>query len=284
MGRYQERDRVRRENREVRSERENREIESERENREIRGERGNQRKRQKKRSHKIYAFFVLLLGCIIIGVTVFLLFYVQRITVSGNEYTTEEEIIEAVRNDRFSVNTLYILGKYALGKGEILPCMDQMKVRMETPWSLRIIVKEKPIIGYIQNGENYDYFDKEGLIVFESSTLMEGIPCVEGINVGEVKLYQYLKSDDTRIFEQILETSREAAKYELISAKIICEGDEVCLDIGNIRVCLGKSVSAEQIAQIPPILNKLGDRAGILHLENYSESTGTITFEDNQEK
>lgn len=282
MGRYQERDRVRRENREVKSERENREVR--RENREVRGERGNQRKRQKKKSHKVYAFFVLLLGCIIIGVTIFLLFYVQRITVSGNEYTTEKEIIETIRSDRFSVNTLYILGKYALGKGEMLPCMDQMKIRMETPWSLRVIVKEKPIVGYIQNGENYYYFDKEGMVVFESSALTEGIPNVEGINVGKVKLYQYLKSDDTRIFEQILETSKEVAKYGLASAKIICEGDEVCLDIGSIRVCLGKSVSAEQIAQIPPILNKLGDRAGILHLENYSETAGTITFEDNQEK
>lgn len=227
----------------------------------------------------MYAFFVLLLGCVIIGVTFFLLFYVQKITVSGNEYTTDQEIIESVRSDRYSVNSLYILGKYALEKGEVLPCLEQMKIRMKAPWSLKVTVKEKPIVGYIRNGENYDYFDKEGMIVFESLTLLEGIPYVEGIDVGEIKLYQYLKSDDTRIFEQILETSKEVAKYGLTSAKIICEGDEICLDIGSIRVCLGKNVSAEQIAQIPPILEKLGDRAGNLHLENYSETAGTITFE-----
>ena len=63
------------------------------------------------------------------------------------------------------------------------------------------------------------------------------------------------------------------------SAKIVCEGDEICLDIGKIRVCLGKNVSAEQMAQVPPILEKLGGREGILHLENYSEMRGTITFE-----
>ena len=261
MERYQEREKVRREKREGRSDREN------------------HRKRPKKKSHKVYAFFVLLLGCVIIGVTFFLLFYVQKITVSGNEYTTDQEIIESVRSDRYSVNSLYILGKYALEKGEVLPCLEQMKIRMKAPWSLKVTVKEKPIVRYIRNGENYDYFDKEGMIVFESLTLLEGIPYVEGIDVGEIKLYQYLKSDDTRIFEQILETSKEVAKYGLTSAKIICEGDEICLDIGSIRVCLGKNVSAEQIAQIPPILEKLGDRAGNLHLENYSETAGTITFE-----
>ena len=237
------------------------------------------RPRRKKKSHKIYAFFVLFLGCVIMIVAVFLLFYVQKITVKGNEYTTEQEIIEAVRNDRYSVNTLYILGKYALGKGEVPPCLQRMKVRMEAPWRLRVTVEEKRIAGYIQNGDKYAYFDKEGLIVFESAALIEGLPYIEGIDVGEIKLYQRLKSDDTRIFEQILEASKEAAKYELSSAKIVCEGDEICLDIGKIRVCLGKNVSAEQMAQVPPILEKLGEREGILHLENYSEMKGTITFE-----
>lgn len=237
------------------------------------------KRRRKKKTHKIYAFFVLLLGCIIIAVAIFLLFYVQKITVKGNEYTTEQEIIEAVQSDRFSVNTLYILAKYALGKGEVLPCFERMSVCMEAPWSLKVIVEEKPIAGYIQDGEKYAYFDKEGLVVFESSALIEGVPYIEGMDVGEIKLYRHLKSDDTGIFEQILETSREVAKYGLPSARVVCEGDEICLDIDGIRICLGKSVSAEQIAQIPPILEKLGGREGTLHLENYSEMGGMITFE-----
>lgn len=125
MERYQEREKVRREKRKGRSDREN------------------HRKRPKKKSHKVYAFFVLLLGCVIIGVTFFLLFYVQKITVSGNEYTTDQEIIESVRSDRYSVNSLYILGKYALEKGEVLPCLEQMKIRMKAPWSLKVTVKRE---------------------------------------------------------------------------------------------------------------------------------------------
>lgn len=227
----------------------------------------------------MYAFFVLLLGFLIIVMTLLLLFYVQKIEVSGNGYMSEQEIVEAVQNDKLSINSLYILGKYALNKGEIPPCLERMKIRMKSPWSLKVIVEEKPIVGYIQNGDKYCYFDKEGLVVHESVSLLEGFPYIEGIDVGDVKLYQQLKSDDTRIFEQILETSREVVKYELDTAKIVCEGNEICLDIGKVRVRLGKEVSAEQIAQISPVLEKLGDQEGVLHLENYSGMNGTITFE-----
>ena len=238
------------------------------------------RRRRKKKSHRIYAFIVLFLGLAIIAAIIFLLFYVQKIEVKGNDYVTEKEIIETVQSDDFSVNALYIWGKYALGKGKTLPCLEQMKVRLKAPWSVKIEVKEKPIVGYIQNGELYDYFDKEGLVVLESSALIEGVPYIEGIGLGEVKLYEHLRSKNTKIFEQILETSREITKHDLKPDRIVCEEDVICLYVGRIRIRLGKNVSAVQIAQIAPILEKIGDKEGTLHLENYSEVQGTITFEE----
>ena len=240
---------------------------------------GPRKKRRKKRSHRLYAFAVLLFGFAIIVLAFLLLFHVQKIEVSGNDYLTEGEIIDAVQDDRLSKNSLYILGKYAVGRGTVLPCLDQMKVRMKSPWVLKVEVREKPIVGYIQNGEKYEYFDKEGLVVFESSALKEGLPYIEGIEVGEIRLYHRLKSGDTRIFEQILETSREVTKYELVTDRIVCEEDNICLYVGNVRICLGESVSSAQIAQIEPILEKLGNQEGTLHLEHYSEMNQTITFE-----
>ena len=237
-------------------------------------------RRKKKKPHRIYAMIVLVLGAAIIAAVIFLLFYVQKIEVKGNDYVTDQQIIDAVQNDDFSINALYILGKYTLGKGKVLPCLDQMKVGLKAPWIVKVEVKEKPIVGYIRNGEVYDYFDKEGLVVMESSALVEGIPHIEGIGMGEVRLYQHLKSKNTRIFEQILETSREITKYDLEPDRIVCEQDAICLYIGRIRICLGKNVSAVQIAQIPPILEKIGDKEGTLHLENYSEVKGTITFQE----
>lgn len=241
---------------------------------------GPKRKRKKKKkSHRLYAFVVLLFGFAIIVITFLLLFYIQKIEVEGNGYLSEEEIVEAVKDDKLSVNSLYVLGKYALGKGTVIPCLDQIKIRMKSPWVLKVEVKEKPIVGYIQNGEMYEYFDREGMVVFESSELMEGLPYIEGIEVADIKLYHQLKSGDTRIFEQILETSKEVTKYELVTDRIVCEEDNICLYVGNVRICLGKSVSSAQIAQIKPILEKLGNQEGTLHLEHYSEMNQTVTFE-----
>ena len=94
-----------------------------------------------------------------------------------------------------------------------------------------------------------------------------------------VKLYQTLECENAGIFEEILKTSKEIKKYELGQVKIVCEGNQIFLEIGKVRVNLGSSVSSEQVAQIKPILEKLGDRAGTLHLEDYSESGSTITFD-----
>lgn len=235
--------------------------------------------KRKKKSHRLYALVVLLLGIAIIALGVLILFYVQKIEISGNEYCTDQEIVDTVQSDKYSINTLYILGKYALGYGEQLPCLESMEVGLKAPWVLKVTVKEKPIVGYVRNGEDYAYFDKAGLVVSESSSLIEGLPCIEGIEVKDIKLYKQLRSDDTRIFEEILETSKEVVKYQLSTDRIVCKDDKIYLYIGKVCVSLGKNVSSEQIAQIAPIMEKLGDQEGTLHLENYSETTETITFD-----
>ena len=42
--------------------------------------------RKRKKSYKLYALTVIVLGIAIIVMSVFLLFYVQKIEVTGNEY------------------------------------------------------------------------------------------------------------------------------------------------------------------------------------------------------
>lgn len=235
-------------------------------------------KKKKKKSHKVYALMVLVMGIAIIVLAVLILFYVQKIEVEGNEYCKDKEIINTVQNDRFSINTLYILGKYALGRGEQLPCLDDMKVSMKAPWIVKVTVKEKPIVGYIYAGNEYAYFDKEGIIVYKGPDFIEGLPCIEGIDTGDISLYGMIESKDKSIFEEMLVTTQQVKKYKLSLDKIVCQDDKIYLYKGKIRISLGSSVSSEQIAQIPPIMEKLEGKEGTLHLENYSEGNTTITF------
>lgn len=237
------------------------------------------KKKTKRKSHRLYAFVVLLLAAAILVLSVLVLFYVQQIKVEGNEYCTDQQIVDTVRSDKYSINTLYIAGKYAIGKGKSLPCLESIHVSLSAPWTLKVTVREKPIVGYLENKDNYAYFDKEGMVVSMSPTLIEGLPCIEGVSMKDIKLYSRLETDDSKIFEEILETSQEAVKQKISADRIVCRGDEIYLDIGKIYVNLGNQVSSDQIAQIPPILEKLGGQEGTLHLENYSESSDTVTFD-----
>lgn len=233
----------------------------------------------KKKTHRLYALVVIILAVAILAVGILVLFYLQGIKVSGNEYCTDQEIADVIKKDKGSFNTIYVTAKYAFGYGEKLPCLENMKVSMKNPWTLQIKVEEKPIVGYVKDGDRYFYFDKTGLVVDESGSLTEGLPSITGLEMKNVKLYQTLECENAGIFEEILKTSKEIKKYELGQVKIVCEGNQIFLEIGKVRVNLGSSVSSEQVAQIKPILEKLGDRAGTLHLEDYSESGSTITFD-----
>ena len=238
-----------------------------------------ERRPGKKKTHRLYAFVVLLLGAAILALGILILFYVQKIEVSGNEYCSDQQIVDVVKEDKYAVNTLYIAAKYALGKGETLPCLDAISVRLTAPWAIKVTVREKPIVGYVNNGDQYAYFDKEGLVIYESTVMMEGLPCIEGIDLENIELYSQLETDSSKIFEEILETSQEVKKYDLNTDKIVCKGNDIYLYIGTVYVNLGSKVSSEQIAQIKPILEKLEGQEGTLHLENYSDSSGTITFD-----
>lgn len=243
------------------------------------GEEHPRKRRRKKKGHKLYAFTVLLLGIFIIVLSLVVLFYVQRIEIKGNDYCKDREILEAVQNDKYSVNTLYICAKYALGYGKKIPCLDEMKVGMKLPWVLKVEVKEKPIVGYLYSGDNqYAYFDKDGLIVKKDAVYVEGVPCVEGIDVEGIELYKPIKTENKKIFEEILKASQELKKYDMAADKIVCKDNRVYVYVGQICVNLGNSVTSEKISQISPIIEKLGEKEGTLHLENYSEDRGSIAF------
>lgn len=237
------------------------------------------RRRRRKKSHRVYAFFVIVLGIAIIVLALLLLFHVQKIEIEGNEYCGDKEIVEAVQNDRFSTNSLYVAGKYFLGKGEKPACLDSMKVGLKAPWILKVLVKEKPIVGYVYADQDYAYFDRDGMVVKKDPDYIEGVPRVEGIEVKEVALYQQLQSENTQIFEEILEASDELKKNELTMEKIVCQDSRIYLFVGQVCISLGNHVTPEKMAQIPPILGKLEGKEGTLHLESYSGSQETITFD-----
>lgn len=239
---------------------------------------GENRLHKRKKTHRLYATIVLALGIVIICLSFLLLFYVQKIEIKGNQYCSDKTIVSAIQNDRFSINTVYVLAKYSSGKGEIPAGLNSMKVSMKNPWTLSVTVEEKQSIGYFEHKKKKVYFDEDGLVLIHGLAIVQGVPLVEGVNFKNIKQYSYLSCENTNVFEEISTIKQEFEKNELKINRIVYIDDRIYVYIGKKCISFGTEVTAEKVAQISPIMKKLGKKKGTLHLENYSGGNETITF------
>lgn len=238
----------------------------------------NEKKKPKKKSHKLYALLIIILGIAILTLTVLVLFHTQSVKVSGNEYTSDTELVSWVKKDKYAVNTLYLLAKFEWGEVALPPYLEKVEAGLQNPWTFSLQVTEKKIMGGIPRGNDYVYFDKNGFVVMITPDKREGVPHVEGLETGEIKLYQTIEVADEKVFQNILDVSEMIVQCELTPDRIECAGKDINLYFGNIKVLLGSGNMKNKILQIPPILEKLEGQMGTLHLEHYSDSSQSISF------
>lgn len=238
-------------------------------------------KKQKKTSHTLYAFTVLILGILIIVMSVLLLFHVQTIEVTGNKYINSSEIGESIQKSSKTKNSLYLLGKNLMGKIDYPKAVVSAKIRLKTPWSIRVEVKEKEITAYAVIDDEYVYFDEEGTVLSKSVVLMEGIPCIEGISAN-AELYKKLPVKEERLFRNIDTMLKALDEWKIKPDRIVSEGADLTIYIEKVCVTLGSGSMEEKISQLPPILTKLEGKTGTLDLRHYGEATEMITFKEGE--
>ena len=225
-------------------------------------------RRQKKR--KIFLRVFLSLFCLI-GASVLIVwkvFTVQTVVVEGNEYYSDGQIQKMVLSDPNSWNSLYMFLKYRFLEGEEIPFVDSLEVSLDDPHTLRVHVYEKGMIGYLyisainQNA----YFDTDGFVVETSKEIIENVPQVEGLDCDKVVLYEKLPLE----------------KKEVVPDKIQFGGSgEISLNYGDIQVLLGQSDNLTQkILRLSYILPELSGKKGVLHIENWTENTTNIIFDE----
>ena len=152
---------------------------------------------------------------------------------------------------------------------------------MKNPWTVKVTIKEKRVAGYIVSGDECIYFDKDGIVLAKTKELWDGIPCIEGLEVKKVQLYKALpvSKANKKAFANLLDMTMTLKKCDLAPDKIVCSGSDLYLFFGNKCVNVGHTNLEERIMQISPILEKLGDQGGTLHLEDFNTDNITITFE-----
>lgn len=242
------------------------------------------RKRRRIRWMAVLKLLGVIVSLILLCYLVIILFETKKIHVTGNQYSSAQEVLDWVEADQYSSNTLYILWKYNRDDLKQLPSIEKTTVKLKSPWEVTVQVTEKKFSGRVDFDGGYLYFDKEGMASLKSSEVIEGVTYIEGMEFSpdKVKLGKVLPVKDKDVFSKISSVNKLLEEAGVTADKISCAGDDLTLHFGGVRVQMGSGEYTQKLAQAVPILAKLQElypgQTGTLHLENYTESDSSIRF------
>ena len=95
----------------------------------------------------------------------FFLFRVDKVYVVGNTRYTDEEVKEYVMPTPLTSNTVLAMLFERHKNAENIPFVDSFDLERVNAHTIRIHVNEKKIVGYITQGTERLYFNKDGLVV-----------------------------------------------------------------------------------------------------------------------
>ena len=206
---------------------------------------------------------------------------VSTVYVEGNVHYTEDEIKDIVMSGFLGDNSLYLSLKYRNKGIEGVPFVDTMDVKVLAPNTIKIIVYEKVLTGYVRFMDTYMYFDKDGYVVESSSIRTAGVPQVTGLKFDHVVVGQALPVEDKDIFNKILNVTKLLNKYELKADKLYFNrAGEVTVHFGEVKVALGSESLAmeDKLMLLPELLPSLEGKKGTLQMNTQSEGDGRYTF------
>ena len=242
------------------------------------------RKKKRKFGYYLYAIVMLMLTIANITIATFLLTYVQKIKVTGTKFSTDSQIVSLVKEDPFTVNSIYAVLKDKAGSYAIPQYLEDMKVSFDMPWGLKVKVEEKQVAAGILTNNAYMYFAEDGTILSKGTEVLDNVVVIEGAKTKKIVLYETIELKDEKLFSYIISISEELKKNELTPERVVWEDDSMNLYFEEICVQLGKMNYDEKIVQVPPILEKLEGKQGVLHLEHYNEMSTSVSFEENFEE
>lgn len=149
-------------------------------------------------------------ACAVAGVAVlalllfFVLFRVTRVEVVGSTKYTDAEIKEYAMGNPLTSNTVLAILFKGHMDAEDIPFVESFDLERLNRNTIRIHVNEKKIVGYVIQGTDKLYFDKDGLVVEQESMNEEEIAGIE----SEAEELKELKAQALR--EEELQKAKEA--------------------------------------------------------------------------
>lgn len=249
------------------------------------GQKRTSSKNKKKAGYKgkgIALCVLLLFLCALLGTVYYIQskYHVKNVLVEGNIHYTREEIVKMVLKEKLDYNSLYLSLKYKNKEIKDVPFIQTMSVEVLSPDTIKVMVYEKSVAGYVEYMGRFLYFDRDGIVVESSETRTASVPQVTGVAFDHVVLYEPLPVEDTGIFQQILSITQILSKYDILTDKIYFnELNEITLYFDNVRVKAGSGNLEEKIMRLQHILPQLEGKSGVLQMENYDDESENITFQ-----
>lgn len=239
--------------------------------------------RRRRRGGKTAAIILgVLLGIVLLIGILFFAVRIKEIDVTGNRQYTEEEIIELLFDEKWSMNSAYCYYENQFREKKTIPFIEDYKIEFQSPTKVRVVVYEKSVVGYVSYMSSYMYFDKDGIIVESSSEQLDGIPWVTGMEFGHIVLHQPLPVEKHAIFEQILNLTQILSINEIRVDKINYNNfmeaelyiDQIVVELGNDDSLNGK------ITELKDILDsgEIDGLAGTLYLDGFDENNSNPMY------
>ena len=231
----------------------------------------------------IKILIVLALFAVVFGVALYVrsAYTIEKVYVEGNYHYTEDEIKSMVMDGPLGDNSLYLSLKYRNKGVENIPFVDVMDVEILAPDTIKFIVYEKALAGYIKYMDTYMYFDKDGYVIETSSVKTPGIPQITGLSFDYAVLGEPLPVENAGVFSDILTLTKLLKKYELSADKLYFQtSGEVTLYFDEVKVALGNESARleDKLMLLPNFLSELVGKSGILQMEKFNEGNGKYTF------
>lgn len=229
---------------------------------------------------------------IVIGILVFLIvfcvgFRVTKVEVKGNQFYSDEEIKKMVLDVPAAKNTLLaerFINTEEKTKEEAL--IERITIKRKKWNTLVLQVREKQMIGYFSlNGQCLN-FDRQGVIQIITEEPIENVPLIDGLNVKEAKQGEKIKGINKKRLNTILSVGKMLEKTEQKPDRLVFNAlKQLVLYYGSIEVNMGSDENMdEKMNRLIGILPQLEGMEGVLHLENVTEDTASVVFDNAAEE
>ena len=232
--------------------------------------------RRKKRLGIVFSVIALLAAAV---VTMYMLTYISSYRVEGNAHISEEEITGRLFPGQKEQRFFYAWLRNLAGRNPKIDGLKKYTLTFLPGFAVRVDVTEKAPLGAVPDGKSYRIFDDSAYVLYTGGTLPDGTVLVRGLDCGREDEPRFIHFTDAKT-EDILRLLKLLDAHGIAVEAVDYDEDlTVSVRVGETKVLLGTNRQMdEKIADLADILNsrRLDNLAGILHLEEYDESSSYI--------